>query len=89
MLPVTATIGGIPATVQYYGSAPGIVYGVMQVNITVPANAPSGGNVPVQITVGNSPDSIQRDGGRAIKQVTGSEGAADPFSMPANSPSGR
>ena len=54
VLPVTATIGGIPATVQYYGSAPGIVYGVMQVNITVPANAPSGSNVPVQISVGGT-----------------------------------
>ena len=54
MLPVTATIGGIPATVQYYGTAPGIVYGVMQVNILIPANAPSGGSVPIQISVGNN-----------------------------------
>ena len=54
VLPVTATIGGIPATVQYYGTAPGIVYGVMQVNIFIPANAPSGGSVPIQISVGNN-----------------------------------
>ena len=42
ILPVTATVGGIPATVEYYGSAPSIIYGVMQVNVRIPANAPSG-----------------------------------------------
>ena len=36
LLAVTATVGGIPATVQYFGSSPGIVYGVMQVNLTIP-----------------------------------------------------
>ena len=41
-LPVTATVGGMPARVLYYGSAPGIIYGVMQVNVEIPANAPSG-----------------------------------------------
>ena len=55
MLPVTATVGGVPATVEYYGSAPGIIYGVMQVNIRIPANAPSGPNVPIVIMVGNTP----------------------------------
>lgn len=54
ILPVTATIGGQPATVEYYGSAPGIVYGVMQVNIRVPAGAPSGASVPVVVTVGTN-----------------------------------
>jgi uncharacterized protein (TIGR03437 family) len=49
---VTATVGGVPATVQYYGSAPGIVYGVMQVNVLVPGAAPSGSTVPIQIAVG-------------------------------------
>ncbi len=51
LLTVTATVGGIPATVQYQGSAPGIVYGVMQVNVVIPPNAPSG-NVPIVVTVG-------------------------------------
>jgi uncharacterized protein (TIGR03437 family) len=50
---VTATVGGLPATVEYYGSAPGIIYGVMQVNVRIPANAPSG-NLPVVITVGSN-----------------------------------
>jgi endo-1,4-beta-xylanase len=37
VLPVNATIGGATATVGYAGSAPGLVNGVMQVNLTVPA----------------------------------------------------
>ena len=53
LLTVTATIGGIPAQVLYAGSAPGLVYGVMQVNVRIPANAPSG-NVFVVVTVGSS-----------------------------------
>jgi uncharacterized protein (TIGR03437 family) len=32
-LPVTASVGGIPATVQYSGGAPGLVSGLMQVNL--------------------------------------------------------
>lgn len=51
---VSASVGGIPATVEYYGSAPGIIYGVMQVNVRIPANAPSGANVPIVITVGGN-----------------------------------
>jgi uncharacterized protein (TIGR03437 family) len=49
-LKATATIGGLPATVQYYGSAPGDVSGVMQVNVQIPASAPSGA-VPIVITL--------------------------------------
>jgi uncharacterized protein (TIGR03437 family) len=51
LLPVTATIGGENVTVEYYGTAPGIVYGVMQVNLRIPANAASG-NLPVVVRVG-------------------------------------
>jgi uncharacterized protein (TIGR03437 family) len=43
----TATVGGIPATVYYAGSAPGIVNGISQINVQIPANAPSGPNVPI------------------------------------------
>lgn len=53
-LAVTATIGGVPATVLYAGSAPGIISGVMQVNLQIPAGAPSGGAVPLTITVGTA-----------------------------------
>ena len=48
---VTAQIGGIPAEVIYAGAAPGLTAGVMQVNLRVPENAPSG-NVPVVVSVG-------------------------------------
>jgi trimeric autotransporter adhesin len=34
--PVTVTIGGAPAEVQYAGGAPGLIAGVMQVNVVVP-----------------------------------------------------
>jgi uncharacterized protein (TIGR03437 family) len=44
---VDATVGGIPATVEYAGSAPGIVNGISQINVQIPANAPSGPNVPI------------------------------------------
>jgi uncharacterized protein (TIGR03437 family) len=50
-LMATATIGNLPALVQYYGSAPGLVSGVMQVNVQIPANAPSGPTVPIVITL--------------------------------------
>jgi uncharacterized protein (TIGR03437 family) len=42
VLPVTATISKIPATVTYMGAAPGLVAGLMQVNIQVPDGAKSG-----------------------------------------------
>jgi uncharacterized protein (TIGR03437 family) len=41
VLPVSASIGGRPATVAFAGAAPGYT-GVYQVNITVPANLPTG-----------------------------------------------
>lgn len=53
LLAVTATIGGMPAVVEYAGAAPGIVSGVMQANLRIPANAPVG-NQPVVITVGTA-----------------------------------
>jgi len=49
-LKATATIGGLPAVVQYYGSAPGLISGVMQVNVQIPATASSGA-VPIVITL--------------------------------------
>lgn len=49
---VTATVGGVPATVNFAGSAPGLVSGVLQVNVVVPAGAPSGPAIPVVITLG-------------------------------------
>jgi uncharacterized protein (TIGR03437 family) len=51
VLPVTVTIGGIDAPVLYAGSAAGLISGVMQVNVTIPATAPVG-TQPVVVTVG-------------------------------------
>jgi uncharacterized protein (TIGR03437 family) len=53
LLPVTATVGGQPATVSFYGEAPGLVAGVMQVNLFIPPNTPSGA-VSLSVTVGSS-----------------------------------
>jgi len=52
-LNVTVTIGGQPATVEYYGPAPGLVAGVIQVNAVVPVGTPSG-PANVVLTVGNA-----------------------------------
>src|SRR5260370_8733750 len=49
--PVSVKIGGLDAEVLYAGAAPTLVSGVLQVNVRVPAGAPSG-NVPVVITMG-------------------------------------
>jgi uncharacterized protein (TIGR03437 family) len=51
---VTATVGGVPAQVLYAGTSPGIVNGVMQVNVLIPVGAPSGNAVPIVITVGTA-----------------------------------
>ena len=51
--PVTAFVGGQPATVAFYGEAPALVSGVMQVNVLVPANTPSGA-VSLAVTVGSN-----------------------------------
>jgi uncharacterized protein (TIGR03437 family) len=53
VLAVTATINGVSAPVQYAGSAPGEVYGVMQVNVLIPTTAPTG-TLPIVITVGTT-----------------------------------
>jgi uncharacterized protein (TIGR03437 family) len=55
LLPVTATIGGVQAEVQYAGSAAGLISGVMQVNVLIPATAPTGTAVPIVVSVGGTP----------------------------------
>ncbi|MGA2593261.1 MAG: hypothetical protein ABSH32_25370, partial [Bryobacteraceae bacterium] len=51
-LNVTVTIGGQPATVQYFGPAPGLVAGVIQINAVVPSSTPSG-PAAVVVTINN------------------------------------
>jgi uncharacterized protein (TIGR03437 family) len=47
---VTATINGVNAPVQFAGAAPGLVTGVIQVNIKVPTGI-SGSTLPLAITI--------------------------------------
>ena len=49
--PIRVTVGGMPAQVLYAGPAPGFVSGLMQFNITIPANAPAG-DVPLLVEAG-------------------------------------
>ena len=50
--PVTATIGGVSAPVQYAGGAPGEVAGVMQVNVQIPQGLSASSAIPISIRVG-------------------------------------
>jgi uncharacterized protein (TIGR03437 family) len=52
-LPVTAYVGGQNATVIYAGGAPGLVAGLMQVNVQIPAGIQAGSAVPVALAVGD------------------------------------
>jgi len=56
-LPVTATVGGISALVQYAGSVPTGVAGLMQVNVLIPREVQPGGYVPVVVQVGSASSS--------------------------------
>ena len=51
---VTAAVGGVPARVEYAGTAPGLVAGGIQANVLVPETAPSG-SVPVVLTIQGVP----------------------------------
>jgi len=50
---VAVTIDGQPANIVFFGEAPGIVSGVMQINVQIPANARSG-DLPIVVTVGSA-----------------------------------
>ena len=52
VLPVTVNFGNVPATCIPLWETPGVVAGVMQINVTVPQNAPTG-VVPITVMVGS------------------------------------
>jgi uncharacterized protein (TIGR03437 family) len=53
VLPVSVSFGGVPATsIEFAGETPGVVAGVMQINVYVPQLAPSG-VVPLTVTIGS------------------------------------
>jgi uncharacterized protein (TIGR03437 family) len=56
--PITVTIGGQPAQIQYAGEAPTLVSGVIQINAVVPASI-SSGNQPVVVTIGTHTNNTQ------------------------------
>jgi uncharacterized protein (TIGR03437 family) len=55
LLPVAATVGGVPVEVLYAGSAPGMAAGVLQINLLLNERIPKGSAVPVEIRIGNTP----------------------------------
>jgi len=51
---VSVQIGGLPATVEYAGAAPGNMPGLFQLNAQVPQDVQPGNNVAVVVTIGNA-----------------------------------
>ena len=58
--PVSVAIGGLPATVEYVGAAPGMMPGIFQINARIARDVAPGDRVPVQVKVGGaaSQDSV-------------------------------
>ncbi|HLG97048.1 MAG TPA: IPT/TIG domain-containing protein [Bryobacteraceae bacterium] len=54
ILPVTVLVDGMPADVLYAGGAPGMVAGIFQLNVRIPATVVPDYEVPVNIKVGQS-----------------------------------
>ena len=54
LLPVRALVGSQTAEVLYAGGAPGMVQGIVQVNLRIPASSETGPTVPLTVTVGQS-----------------------------------
>jgi uncharacterized protein (TIGR03437 family) len=65
-LPVTATIGGLPATVAYSGSAPGDAEGIMQVNLQIPSGLTTGPQ-PILITLGSGTNAFTTQQGVTVQ----------------------
>ena len=53
ILPVSAEVGGQPAEVLYAGGGPGIVEGIIQMNLRIPKGAPTGPAVPIVLRIGD------------------------------------
>jgi len=52
-VPIQVRINGQPALYVYAGEAPGQVAGVMQLNVQIPSNAPSG-NLSITVSIGGN-----------------------------------
>ncbi len=53
-LPVLATIGGIPSEVTYAGAAPGLVSGVVQINVRIPRDLRASPFTPISLRIGSA-----------------------------------
>ena len=51
---VSVTMGGLPCQLNFEGSAPGLVSGVLQINALVPAGLTPGAAVPIQVQIGSA-----------------------------------
>jgi uncharacterized protein (TIGR03437 family) len=53
-------IGGIPASVNYGGSVPGLIAGVQEINVQVPNDVPPNLASPIALQVGtvSTPSSV-------------------------------
>jgi uncharacterized protein (TIGR03437 family) len=60
ILPVSVTITGQPAQVTYAGAAPGLVAGVLQINVVVPSGTLDATYNQIIVTVGDyvSPSAV-------------------------------
>ncbi len=54
LLPVGVKVNGLDAQVLYAGAAPGLVAGVTQLNVRIPAGVPAANAIPVVVKVGDS-----------------------------------
>ncbi len=54
VLTVLAQIGGVATDVVYAGGSPGLVEGVIQINVRIPAASPTGDAVPITLSAGSS-----------------------------------
>jgi uncharacterized protein (TIGR03437 family) len=50
---VQVLIGGVQVPIDYAGAAPGEVAGLMQVNVSIPLDAPAGPAVPISLQIGD------------------------------------
>jgi uncharacterized protein (TIGR03437 family) len=59
-LPVSVFVSGLPADILYAAAAPGMVAGVFQLNVRVPATITSWPEIPVSLQAGTfvSPSSV-------------------------------
>jgi uncharacterized protein (TIGR03437 family) len=51
---VTASLAGVPAEVTYAGAAPGLIAGVVQINVRIPEGIAPNLAAPITLTVGQA-----------------------------------